>query len=302
MIKKNWHAADIPDLSGKTAVVTGANSGIGFETAKALAARSARVIMACRNPEKAGAAADAIRADLPGADLRILSLDLSHQVSVNGFAERILSDYTALDLLINNAGIMIPPYGRTPDGFELQMGTNHLGHFALTGRLLPLLNATPSSRIVSVSSAAHNFGNIDFTDIHWEDRPYKPWRAYGDSKIANLYFTFSLADRLAGQGSRVVCAAAHPGWASTELQRHTGMIRFLNRFFSQSPAKGALPTLYAACGPDVTPKSYYGPGGRYEMKGYPRPVRPHPRAMDQDVAERLWRKSEALTGVTFELK
>ncbi|MCG8617554.1 MAG: oxidoreductase, partial [Desulfobacterales bacterium] len=246
-----WTAGDIPDQTGRTAVITGANSGIGYETAKALAENNARVILGCRSMDKGEAALEQIKSDLPGADVSLIPLDLANLTSVKGFTEKIRRDNDRLDILVNNAGVMVPPYGKTTDGFELQMGTNHLGHFALTLRLLPLLISTPGSRVVAVSSLAHRGGNINFNDLHWESRKYKPWRAYGDSKIANLLFMRGLVHRLEESGAAVTVAAAHPGWTATELQRHTGLTSALNPVFAQTTEMGALPSLYAACGPDV---------------------------------------------------
>ncbi len=299
MTQNKWDASHIPDQTGKTVIVTGANSGIGFETARALAEKNAGVILACRNRDKGQAAVEKIRNDHPHADVRFLSLNLSDLASVKTFADQINRDYSRLDLLINNAGVMIPPYGKTAEGFELQMGTNHLGHFALTGRLIEMIRTTPESRIVSVSSMAHKGGNIDFSDLHWNHRKYKPWKAYGDSKIANLYFIFGMADRLAAEGSQVITAAAHPGWTATELQRNSGLASFFNPFFAQNTTMGALPTLNAACGPDVTSKDYFGPGGRFEVKGYPMKVRASSRSRNKEIGDRLWKMSEKLTGVTF---
>ncbi len=299
MTQGNWDSRNIPDQTGRTVIVTGANSGIGFETARALASKNACVILACRNQNKGSAAVDKIRQDLPHADVRFLPLDLSDLASVKTFADQVNQDYSRLDLLINNAGVMIPPYGKTAEGFELQMGTNHLGHFALTGRLIEMIRSTPESRVVSVSSMAHKGGNIDFSDLHWEHRKYKPWKAYGDSKIANLYFIFGLANRLAAEGSHVITAASHPGWTATELQRNSGLASFFNPFFAQNTAMGALPTLYAACGPDVQSKGYFGPGGRLEVKGYPKQVRASSRSQNKEIGDRLWQMSEKLTGVPF---
>lgn len=299
MIKNNWNTTDIPDQTDRVAIVTGSNSGIGFETAKTLAAKNADVIMACRSMDKAQRALEKLKKGLPNAKIRIMSLDLSDLESITNFCELFRSEYSRLDLLINNAGVMVPPYSKTKDGFELQMGTNHLGHFALTGKLLDMLETTPDSRIVSVSSAAHNFGKPDFTDLHWEHRKYKPWRAYGDSKVANLYFIYHLADLLSARGSNIVCAAAHPGWSATELQRNTGLVSFLNPIFGQDSTMGALPTLYAACGTDVVPKDYFGPSGFMEMKGHPKKVKSNGLSHDKTMADRLWKISENLTGVNF---
>ena len=299
MKSPKWTASDIPDLTDKVALVTGANSGLGFETTKALAAKNARVVMACRNMTKGKAAARTIKKELPGAKLEVMPLDLSSLDSVKAFANLVLRRFPAIDLLINNAGVMIPPYGKTQEGFELQMGTNHMGHFALTGLLLEAVEASPAGRIIAVSSSAHWFGRIDFNDLNWEKRKYSPWKAYGASKIANLYFIAQLNQKLREKNSPVICASAHPGWAATELQRHTGFVKFLNPMFGQTAAMGALPTLYAACGPDVEPNDFFAPGNWSQMKGYPVKVRPIKRARDMAAAEQLWQISEGLTRVRY---
>ena len=294
----NWTAADIPAQTGRVAVVTGANSGIGLETAKALAAKGAEVVMACRNLQKAEAAAAAIRREVPGAKLRVMQLDLADLESVQAFAEAFGADYDTLDLLINNAGVMVPPLTRTKDNFEVQFGANHLGHFALTGRLLEQLQATPGARVVNVSSGAHKMGRIDFDNLHAE-KGYRAWSAYAQSKLANLLFTLGLNRVFASSGTDALAAAAHPGWTGTNLQAHSGPMRFLNRFFAQTPAMGALPTLYAATAPDVQPNDYFGPNGFQEMRGYPEKVSPTGAARDAAVAERLWTVSEKLTDVRY---
>lgn len=298
-LKALWTAEDIPDQTGRVAIVTGANSGIGFETARALAAKNASVILACRSEEKGIRAADKISKQYPQAEVEWLPLDLSSLQSVAAFAEIFLNKHTRLDLLINNAGVMIPPYTRTIDGFELQFGTNHLGHFALTGRLWGRLEETSSSRVVNVSSLAHRKGKIDFTDLHWQKRRYKPWQAYGDSKIANLFFTFELQRRCAERGTQVRINAAHPGWTATELQRNSGLARFLNPVFAQQPCSGAWPTLLAATDDTASGGEFYGPGGWLEIKGHPRRVKSVRSALDRDTAARLWVESETMTGIRF---
>lgn len=299
MTTHQWTTKDIEEQKGRTVIVTGAASGIGLETARVLAAKNATVIMAVRNLDKGKAALDQIIADHTKADLHIMALDLANLKSVRQFAKNFKITHARLDLLINNAGVMIPPYSKTADGFELQLGTNHLGHFALTGQLFNLLNQTPGSRVVTVSSAAHKFANINFSDLNWVHRTYKPWQAYGDSKVANLMFTKALAKKLKAQGSSVVAAAAHPGWAATNLQRHTGVISFLNHFFSQDAAAGALPTLYAATAPDVQGGEYFGPDGFQEMKGLPHKVDSSALSKDEEKADLLWNISKTLTGVSF---
>jgi NAD(P)-dependent dehydrogenase (short-subunit alcohol dehydrogenase family) len=303
----SWSAADIPDLSEKLAIVTGANSGLGLETARALARRGAKVIMACRTEAKAKVAIDELVAGGIAADrLEHRALDLSSLASIRRFAEQFLADESRLDLLINNAGVMALPYSKTADGFEMQIGTNHLGHFALTGLLLEPLRATAGARVVTVSSLAHKLGTIRFNDLHWE-RGYDKWRAYGQSKLANLLFGFELARRLESDGAKLLSVAAHPGYAATNLQfvgpqaRGAGLserlFRVGNRVLAQDAAAGALPTLYAATAADVRSGEYFGPSGVLELQGPPKRVQAEPAALDREVARRLWALSAELTDV-----
>ena len=236
----NWTTDNIPDLNGRTAIVTGSTSGLGRETARVLAAKGAWVTLAVRNTAKGGDVAGKIREQHAGADVAVLALDLADLSSVKAFAAAFLKAHNRLDLLINNAGVMMCPYSKTADGFEIQMGTNHLGHFALTGLLLPLMKKTEASRLVVVASLAHRMGDIDLSDLNWERRRYNTSRAYGDSKLANLLFAYELARRLESDGNTPRVTAAHPGWTATELQRHSGMMGFLNTFFAQGPDMGAL--------------------------------------------------------------
>lgn len=293
-----WTHDRIPDQTGRVAVVTGANTGIGFETAAALAAKNASVVLACRDRQKADDAIRRIRARTPSARLELIELDLASLASVNRFADAFRADHDRLDLLINNAGVMIPPFALTEDGFELQFGCNHLGHFALTGRLVDLLGATPGARVVNVASLAHRYGAMDFDNLNAE-KGYDKMKAYGRSKLANLLFTFELQRRLERAGSGLVATAAHPGWTGTDLQRHSAFIMLANRFFAQTPPLGALPTLRAATDPEAAGGDYYGPRGFYEMRGYPTKVGTTPAAKNQDDARRLWQVSEELTGVAF---
>lgn len=303
-----WTKNDIPDLGSRTAVVTGANSGIGFEAALGLAERGARVVLACRSKSKADEAADAIRSAAPQAALDFLPLDLSSLTSVRAFADGLRSRHGKLDLLVNNAGVMALPYRRTADGFEMQFGTNHLGHFALTGLLLDLLLATPGSRIVNVSSQMHRVGRIRFHDLHWE-KGYGKWRAYGQSKVANLLFSHALHGRLRAAGAPTIVASCHPGYASTHLQAagpemegSTLMVKITdlgNRLLAQPASMGALPTLYAATAPDVQSGDYIGPDGLFGMAGHPQKVGRTRYARKDGVAERLWQESERLTGVRY---
>ncbi|HEU5421005.1 MAG TPA: oxidoreductase [Streptosporangiaceae bacterium] len=295
-----WGIADIPDQTGRTAVVTGANTGIGLEAARFLAGAGAHVVLAGRNPDKTRAAAAGITEGLPQAQVSTLTLDLAALESVRAAAVQIRKAHPRLDLLINNAGVMMPPYGQTTDGFELQFGTNHLGHFALTGLVLPSLLEVPGSRVVTISSNGHKVGRIHFDDLQWE-RHYRKMSAYAQSKLANLLFTYELQRRLAAAGAPTIAVAAHPGTASTELTRHMSL-------FSQVGARigphhdargGALPTVRAATDPAASGGSYYGPAGIGEFAGPPRLVRSSSRSRDTATGQRLWRESERLTGVTF---
>ncbi|WP_069886680.1 oxidoreductase [Streptomyces luteocolor] len=301
-----WTASDIPDQSGRTAVVTGANSGIGYITARELASRGARVILACRSEERGRGAVDRVLGEVPGASVEFRPLDLGDLSSVRAFAGAY--DDERLDLLINNAGVMALPHGRTADGFETQFGVNHLGHFALTGLLLPSLLATPGARVVSVSSGFHALADIDIGDLNSE-RGYRRWIAYGRSKSANLLFIHELARRLAATGSDVVAAAAHPGYASTNLQSagprmegRKGRERVMelgNRVIAQSARAGALPTLYAATAPGVRPDSFTGPGP-LGYRGAPAPSWRMKWTRNDVAGERLWAASEELTGVRYD--
>jgi NAD(P)-dependent dehydrogenase (short-subunit alcohol dehydrogenase family) len=291
----SFSTADVPDIPGQRVIVTGANSGIGRAAAQALAAAGAQVTLAVRNLAKGHAAAADIRGK---TDVR--ELDLASLASVRAFAEGWDGD---IHLLINNAGIMIPPLSRTPDGFELQFGTNHLGHFALTNLLLPRV----TGRVVTVSSSAHRLGRINFDDLNWERRRYRRWAAYGQSKLANLLFSSELQRRLDAAGSDVRSIAVHPGYAATNLQSHSGsgvwhllMGRVGNPLFAQSDSAGALPTLYGAFA-DIPGDSFVGPGGLQGMRGAPQVVPRHKRAQDEAVAARLWQVSEQLTETHFPL-
>lgn len=300
-MRKNgkWTADNISDQKGKVAIVTGSSSGIGYEAARVLANKNAEVIIAVRNRVKGDAAVRKIKAQNRNADVKEMILDLASLKSVKQFADEFNKKYNRLDILINNAGVMIPPYSRTDDGFELQFGTNHLGHFALTGQLMELLKTTPNSRIVNVSSSAHKYGNINFSDLSWEKRKYKAWRAYGDSKIANLYFTYELKERLVKHGGNPRVTASHPGWTATELQRHSGLFGFLNHFFAMSVEQGSLPTLRAATEEDVQPGDYFGPDGLGEWKGFPVKVQSNKLSHDKKIAKKLWDISEELSGIKF---
>jgi NAD(P)-dependent dehydrogenase (short-subunit alcohol dehydrogenase family) len=294
-----WTTEAIGDLSGRLAIVTGANTGIGFVTALELARHGADVVLACRDVHKAGKAVERIRAERPGARLRALPLDLAMLASVRTFAAGFLAEHGRLDLLINNAGVMMPPLGRTAEGFELQFGTNHLGHFALTGLLMNRLLATRGSRVVTVASLAHRAGRIAFDDLHWTRRRYAAWRAYGASKLANLLFTHALQRRLDANGATVTAVAAHPGWTQTELSRHSRWMDLFGPWMAMSADQGALPTLRAATDPAARGGDYFGPDGWFQVRGAPVAVQPRARARDDAAAERLWQVSEELTGVRF---
>jgi NAD(P)-dependent dehydrogenase (short-subunit alcohol dehydrogenase family) len=289
-----FDTSSIPDMTGKTVIVTGANSGIGRVAAAALADHGARVVLAVRNLQKGEAAA----AQMNGST-EVRRLDLASLASVNEFAAAWDGP---IDILINNAGIMIPPLSRTADGFEMQFGTNHLGHFALTNLLLEHI----TDRVVSVASGAHRMGRIDFSDLNWERKSYRAWRAYGQSKLANLLFIAELQRRLIDAGSEVTANAAHPGYSATNLQSHSEnrLMELLmvvgNRVIAQDDKGGALPTLYAAV-TDLPGNSYAGPSGFMEGRGAPTLVGRSSAATDMDVARRLWDVSEQLTGVSFPL-
>ena len=301
MSQRKWDSNDIPDQTGRVAIVTGSRSGIGYETARVLANKKATVIIAVRDVNKGTAAEGKVKAAYDNVDIKVMELDLANLDSVRRFAEDFKISHTRLDLLINNAGVMMPPYSRTADGFELQFGTNHLGHFILTGLLMDLILNAANSRVVNLSSSAHKSGKIDFDDLHWEKRKYKKMQTYADSKLANLYFTYELQRRLEKAGSDTIAVASHPGWTATELQRHVGILHFLNRFFSQGIEMGALPTLYAAIAPDVEGGDYYGPAGWQEMRGYPKKVESSGMSHDKEMAKKLWEVSEELTGLKWEL-
>jgi NAD(P)-dependent dehydrogenase (short-subunit alcohol dehydrogenase family) len=273
MSSTKWTTHNIPDQTGKIFIITGATSGLGKEATKVLASKNATVIMAVRNTKKGESVVSEFKTTLPNARIEVRKLDLDSLSSIKSFATGVIDTYDHLDILINNAGVMACPYSTTKDDCEIQMGTNHLGHFALTGLLMPLLRKTNGSRIVATSSIAHKQGNIDFEDINWEKRKYDTNKAYGDSKLANLYFAYELTRKLKNDANAPLVTAAHPGWTSTELQRHSFMFKILNPFFSQEVADGVLPTLRAAL--DSTAKSgeFYGPSGFMELKGSPVIVR-----------------------------
>lgn len=299
-----WTAADVPDQTGRVAVVTGANAGLGLETAAVLAERGARVVVAVRDLGKGEAAVSQLKRRTPNADVALQQLDLSSLASVRTAADELRAAYPRIDLLINNAGVMYPPKQTTADGFELQFGTNHLGHFALTGLLLDHLLQVEGSRVVTVASIAHNIqAGIHFDDLQWE-RSYNRVAAYGQSKLANLMFTYELQRRLAAKQAPTIAVAAHPGISNTELMRHipgSGLPGFsaLAGLVTNSPAVGSLATLRAATDPSVRGGQYYGPSGFRELVGHPVLVQSNRQSHDTDVQQRLWSVSEELTGVKF---
>ena len=310
MRNKKWTLDQIPQQTGRIAVVTGANSGLGFFTTRALALKGAKVIMACRNLDKGEMARQAIINEGVAVEPEVWQLNLASLESVKQFALKFAAAGTRLDLLINNAGLMAVPYDRTEDGFEMQFGVNHLGHFALTALLWPILSKTVGSRVVQVSSLAHHFGKIRFEDIHWE-KSYKKWGAYGMSKLANLLFVRELANRVTEKGSGVIVASAHPGWADTELQAKSAKMEgkqlgakamnLINKVLAQSGEKGALPSLYAATAKDVEQGAYFGPGGLMKLHGWPVPDSPNKKLVNNEVAGKLWNVSEALTSLEFKV-
>jgi NAD(P)-dependent dehydrogenase (short-subunit alcohol dehydrogenase family) len=296
-----WTTADIPDQTGRTAVITGANTGLGYETAAALAAKRAHVVLAVRNLDKGKEAARRLEQATPGGGVSVQELDLTSLESVRAAADQLRSQHDTIDLLINNAGVMFTPKATTKDGFELQFGTNHLGHFAFTGLLLDQLLGVEDSRVVTVSSIGHRFARgIRFDDLQWE-RKYSRVGAYGQAKLANLLFTYELQRRL--RGTRTIAAAAHPGGSRTELTRNlppvvAAVSRRLEPLF-QGADMGALPTLRAATDPDVLGGQYYGPDGFAEQRGYPKIVASSEASHDVDAQKRLWAVSEELTGVVY---
>lgn len=304
--RSRWTTDNIPDLTGRTAIVTGANTGIGYEAALEFAHKGAYTVLACRSKERGQQALRNLKAEVPRASAEIMQLDLASLASVRGFAGAFRAGHERLDVLANNAGIMMVPYGTTEDGFERQFGVNHLGHFALTGLLLDSLLGTPHARVVNVSSSGHRTGTMDFDNLMWEKGRYTPRHAYGRSKLANLLFTYELQRRFEAAGVDAMAVAAHPGIADTDLTRYLAekwyfrLGRRLIPLVAQSAAMGALPTLRAAVDPTAKGGQYYGPGGRNEQRGYPIVVASNSASHNADDARRLWEVSEQLTGVRYE--
>ncbi len=297
---------NIPDLSGKIIVITGANSGIGYQSTRELVRKGAEVIVASRDPVKADRAMHKIIDEIPGAKLKFIELNLASLESVKAFARQFNSTYDRLDILLNNAGIMLVPYGKTVDGFERTIGTNHLGHFALTGLLLDKLSATPGARVVNVASNAHYAGEMDFNNLLFDNgQGYSPMKAYGRSKLANLLFTYELQRRFLSRGMDVIALAAHPGIAATELANHlffnliSWLIQPIMKLVFQSSEMGALPSLRAAIDPEAQGGQYYGPNGKGERSGYPVLVDSNSSSKNEEDAQKLWEISEELTGIKY---
>ncbi len=305
----NWTTESMPDLAGKIAVVTGGNSGLGYETALALAQKGAQVIVASRDANKGQEAVSKIQSAKPKGKVSFMQLDLANLASIRTFAEKFSQQFQSLDLLINNAGVMHLPYRTTADGFEMQFGTNHLGHFALTGLLLPVILRTPKARVVTISSGLHHSGHINFDDLNGKTS-YNEYKAYSQSKLANLLFTYELQRKFEAHGSDAIAVAAHPGFSATNLQfgaaRMTGsilrerMMQVANGLLAQSAAMGALPTLMAATSPTLHGGEYTGPNGVMEMRGYPMVAKSNAESYDVNVAQHLWTVSEQMTGVQYE--
>lgn len=309
-MKTKWTKRDIPDLRGKTAIVTGANSGLGFETTVGLAGAGAEVILACRDRAKTEAAMGLMREQVPGGVLKFMALDLGDLDSVGAFAKNFSAEHARLDLLCNNAGVMALPLRRTRQGFEMQIGTNHLGHFALTGLLLPKLKTTTGARVVTTSSGFHKrCKGVRFDDLNWNQGSYDKWAAYDQSKLANLLFAFELQRRFARHGLGALSVAAHPGYAATNLQMAGPemegsalgkmIMRFANTFIAQGAAQGTLPLLCAATSPEIGGGDYVGPDGLGELRGYPKKVQGSRQAQDTEAAQKLWAMSQKLTGVSY---
>jgi NAD(P)-dependent dehydrogenase (short-subunit alcohol dehydrogenase family) len=304
MSLSSWSIDQIPGIGGKTIVVTGANSGIGYEAARLFAGKSAHVIIACRNKTKGNAAADKIRGEVEDASVDVRELDLANLSSVRDFAAAFDRDHGALHVLCNNAGVMAVPQSTTADGFEMQLGTNHLGHFALTGLLMNKMLATPGSRVVSVTSAVHHVGKINFGDLQSE-RSYSPWPAYAQSKLANLLFAYELNRQLRATNANTISLACHPGYSATNLQSHTGsnlmtrMMAWSNETIAQTATMGAMPTVFAATAPDAQGGDIIGPDGFMEISGYPVKSKSSKRSHDRNAQAELWRRSEELTNVNY---
>ncbi len=307
-MKQDWTTNDIPDQAGKTIVITGANSGLGLESTRVLAGKGAHIVMACRNLEKGEAAKQEVLAQVPNASLDLMQLDLGSLDSVRAFADAYKAKYDRLDVLMNNAGIMAIPYRETADGFETQFGVNHLGHFALTGLLMDVILKTPNARIMNVTSSANWFGKINLDDLNSKQN-YDRWGAYGQSKLANILFTFELQRRLDAAGADVMTNTAHPGFVITNLQVNSSqqsetafewfMYQVMEPILGQDVSMGVLSQLYGAVATDAKPATFYGPR-TFNVRGYPKAAKANKIAYDESVARRLWEVSEQMTGVTYD--
>jgi NAD(P)-dependent dehydrogenase (short-subunit alcohol dehydrogenase family) len=305
MSVKKWTFEDIPDLTGKTIIVTGGNSGLGYEAVKMFSRKNAEVILASRNLERGETAKETIKAEFPHVNIKIMKLDLADLGSVHDFANNFKKDHERLDILLNNAGIMWCPYNETKDGFEYQMGINHLGHFALTGLLLDPLKKTKGARVVNVSSLGHRNGKMNFENLLFEKGEYKPTQAYYNSKLANLLFTYELQRKFEEYDLDIISAAAHPGGSATNLMRYVEKkfwfraLKPLLYLMVQSASMGTLPEVRASVDPNVKGAEYYGPGGRREFKGYPVRVGSNGASHNKEDAKKLWEVSERLTKVKY---
>lgn len=310
-MSQQWTSEAVPDLSGRIAIVTGANSGLGYETARVLVGKGAYVIVASRDATKGQEAVRLLLKEHSKGRATFLALDLANLASVRQFVQQFSQQFKTLDLLINNAGVMHLPYRTTADGFEMQFGTNHLGHFALTGLLLPVILQTPRARIVTVSSGLHQSGHINFDDLHGKTK-YNEYGAYSQSKLANVLFAYELQRKFAAHHVNALSIAAHPGYAATNLQfgasnmtgsaLRSGIASIMNALFAQSAEMGALPLLYAAVSPDLRGGEYVGPSGFMEMRGYPAVAKSNAESYDLAVAKRLWDVSEKLTGIVYQFE
>lgn len=296
---KNWNTDQIPDLKGKTTIITGGNTGLGYEIALQLAKKGATIIIACRSVAKGEEALVKIEKEVFGAfSGQVIPLDLTEVDSIRKFVCEFKRSYNTLDLLINNAGVVnLKERSVTSSGIEMHMATNHLGHFALTGLLYSIIKKTPNARVLTMSSGGHKYGDIDFEDLNWEKRPYNRVKSYGDSKLANLLFVRSLQERFDKDAISAISVATHPGLSATERQQTIGIGGWLTKVLAQPVWKGALPALKAATDLGVKPLDYYGP--KYGMCGYPKLTQMHPKALDKKLADKLWKVSEQLTEVSF---
>ncbi len=296
---RSWIQKNISDQTGKVIIVTGSNAGIGFETARTLVKKGAHVIMACRNKERGKMALKKIEQEQLSGQAELSILDLSGFDSIKNFVSDFLSKHKRLDILINNAGVMFPPFSKTEEGFEMQIGVNFIGHFLLTGLLLDILNKTPSSRVVTLSSIAHRQGKIDFNNFSGE-KPYKPIREYSQSKLADLLFALELQNRLSKVKTSTISLAAHPGITKSELQRYSGFFNFATKLIGMKTAQGALPILLAATDHNANGGEFYGPNGWLEIKGHPKSGRKmNPLVNDKMLLQNLWKKAEELTGIKY---